>query len=161
MKYALPALTLAIAGASACLASAPSDRAPGLRSPVQPVPMASFQPRSTICDLQLSGPRLVALANPAEADSWSLTVEAPDLYNQQSGPVTGAGTQLKPLTTIVMEDNPVSIEEGVMVMGDPMLPRPFDAELRAFDGRGALICRDVIRLPELDPPASRPIRRRF
>ena len=148
MKYAIPALTLVIAGAGAALASSPQLTPPGLGSPSQPGYVASYQPRSNTCDIQIFEPRLVAMANPSHASRWSLTVETPSFYNQQSGPVAGARNQLKPVTTLVMGGNSVSRQEGVMVIGDPMLERPFDAELRVFDASGDLICRDIVHLPD-------------
>ncbi|MCP2677925.1 hypothetical protein NHF45_00065 [Maricaulaceae bacterium NA33B04] len=161
MKYAISVLTLAIAGAGAALAASPQLTPPGPVSPSQPGYVANIQPRSNTCDIQLFEPRLVAMANPAQASSWSLTVETPSFYNQQSGPIGGTRNLMKPVTTIVMGGNSVSREEGVMVIGDPMLERPFDAELRVFDVNGELVCRDTVHLPDLNSQETRSFGRRF
>ena len=148
MKYAIPALTLVIAGAGAALASTPQLSAPGPVAPSQPAYVASFEPRSNTCDLQLFEPRLVALANPVEADSWSLSVETPDFYNQQSGPVSGTRNRLQPVSRLMMGGIGVQSDRGGQFFGgSPSMPRPFHAELNVYDVAGQLVCRDVIDLP--------------
>ncbi len=145
MKYALSALALALASTGAALAYSPQIAAPNSVAPAQPAYVASFQPRSTTCDLQLFEPRLVALANPAEADSWSLSVEAPGFVNQQSGPVAGPYSRLRPVSRLYMGG--MGYQDGQVFGGSPQMPRPFHAELNVYDVDGALVCRDVIDLP--------------
>lgn len=132
MKTALSALALAAVCASAAPASSP-------------VFTASFDPPSQTCDLQLFEPRLVALANPAEAASWSLSVDAPGFVNQQSGPVSGRPGRLRPVTRLFMGG--IAVADGQVYGGSFAMPRPLHAELTVFDVEGAAICRDVIDLP--------------
>lgn len=143
MKYAVSAIALAVAGASAALACTPQLNS----NPVAPAPpayVASLDLPSTTCDLQLFEPRLVALANPAEASSWTLAIDAPGFVNEQSGPVSGPHNRLKPVTRLMMG----GIAYGGQVYGgSPSMPRPFYAELNVYDLDGELVCRDVIDLP--------------
>jgi hypothetical protein len=136
MKTALSALALA----AVCASAAPA---------LSPVFTASFDAPSQTCDLQLFEPRLVALANPAEAASWSLSVEAPGFVNQQSGPVTGPSSRLRPVTRLLMGG--FAVADGQVYGGSSTMPRPFYAELTVFDADGVAICSDVIDLPERSP----------
>lgn len=140
MKTALSALALA----AICAGAAPAS---------SPVFTARFEAPSQICDLQLFEPRLVALANPAEAASWSLSVDAPGLVNQQSGPVTGPSPRLRPVTRLFMGG--IMVADGQLYGGSFTMPRPFHAELTVFDADGVEICRDVIDLPARPPLGAR------
>ena len=151
MKYTVSALVLAIASAGAAVAYAPQLAAPIAVAPAQPAYVATLQPRSFVCDLQLFEPSLVARANPARADSWTLSIDAPGFVNSQSGPVSGLRNQLKPVTRLYMGGIGVqSVAGGQFYGGSPTMPHPFYAELNVYDVDGELVCRDVIDLPELD-----------
>ena len=142
MKHALSALTLAIMGAGAVLANPPQTVS-------QPAYTASYRAPAQTCELRLNEPRLVALANPAQAASWSLSIDAAGFVNQQSGPVTGDSSRLRPVTRLFMGGIGIASPGGGQFYGgSPSLPRPFYAELTVFDGTGAAICRDVIDLPQ-------------
>jgi hypothetical protein len=145
MKYALSALVLATVGAGAALAQAAQLAPPSASGPTY---VASFQAPSNTCRLQLFEPRLVVLANPSEADSWSLSIETPDFINQQSGPVMGLENRLKPVSRLMMGGIGVQSTQGATIYGgSPRMPRPFRAELNVFDLDGELVCRDLIDLP--------------
>ncbi|XBQ16412.1 MAG: hypothetical protein ABL308_00700 [Oceanicaulis sp.] len=106
----------------------------------------TFEPEAPgLCQLSFHRDTVLASAASVNAAEWFLSVRAPGMRAEQSGPLYGDTVQLDPLSRIVVRhDAPLGDHPGARGPGGARGDGPIRAALELRDLDGRVVCTDSL-----------------